>query len=316
MNLQEISNLWVEKYRPQKLEDFVITDQNLEIVNSFVNNKEIPNLLLAGKQGLGKTTLAKILVKDILKCQYLYINASDENGIETIRTKVTSFAQTRSIDGGIKVIILDEADGISLDGQRALRNTMEEFSNLTRFILTANYKYRIIPALQSRCQNLEVTPPLDKSIKRCINILKAEKIEIDAEQKSILFDFIKSYYPDLRSCINELQKFSVTGKLKIHSFSNNELYELVFKEIVSKNINTLRKILIENESVFNADYVLLLRGLFKYIENKEIDIALKRKYLLIIAEHLYRSAFVVDQEINCFSCFILLADPTLFSVFR
>jgi len=316
MNLSDISSLWVEKYRPKKLDDFVISDSNLEIVNSFSVKGQIPNLLLAGKQGLGKTSLAKIIVNDILKCQYLYINASDENGIDTIRTKVTQFSQTKSIDGNIKVVILDEADGISLEGQRALRNTMEEFSSITRFILTANYKYRIIPALQSRCQFLDLTPPLDRSIKRCVSILKEEKVEIDSEQKSILLDFIKSCYPDLRSCINELQKYSSTGKLKIYNFKNEELVTLIYKEIKAKNINALRKALIENEGSFNSDYVSLLRTLFKYIEENESNLEQKKKSLIIIAEHLYRSSFVVDQEINCFSCFILLTEPALFSVFR
>lgn len=316
MNLDSISSLWVEKYRPTKLEDFVVSDSNLEIIKSFATKGQIPNLLLAGKQGLGKTSLAKIIVKDILKCQYLYINASDENGIDTIRTKVTAFSQTKSIDGNIKVVILDEADGISLEGQRALRNTMEQFSDITRFILTANYKYRIIPALQSRCQNLDLTPPLDRSIKRCVAILKEEKVEIEAEQKTLLLDFIKACYPDLRSCINELQKFSSTGKLKIYNFNNEELISLIYKEIKSKNLNAVRKILIENETTFNADYVSLLKTLFKHVEEKETDIEVKKKSLVIIAEHLYRSSFVADQEINCFSCFILLSDPTLFSVFR
>ena len=158
------NSLWVEKYRPKTLEDFICTEANKDIIASFKNKEEIPNLLFTGTPGLGKTTLAKIIVNDILGCQYLYINASDENGIDTIRTKVTSFAQTKSIDGKIKVIILDEADGLSIDAQRVLRNTMEEFARITRFILTANYKYRVIPALQSRCQSLELTPPLELSL--------------------------------------------------------------------------------------------------------------------------------------------------------
>ena len=167
MTINDFNSLWCEKYRPKKLEDFVITEKNLEIIESFKNKKQIPNLLFLGTPGIGKTTLAKIIVNSILQCQYLYINASDENGIDTIRTKVTGFAQTKSFDGNLKTIILDECDGLTMDGQRALRNTMEELSGFTRFILTANYRYKIIPALQSRCQSIDLTPPHDLVIKRC-----------------------------------------------------------------------------------------------------------------------------------------------------
>lgn len=304
----DFNNLWVEKYRPKTLEEFIITDNNKAIIESYKNKKEIPNLLFTGTPGLGKTSLAKIIVNSILECQYLYINASDENGIDTIRNKVTSFAQTKSIDGLIKVIILDETDGLSPDAQRALRNTMEEFAKITRFILTANYRYRVIPPLQSRCQSIDLTPPLEGVVKRCVSVLKAEKIEIEQEQKAILLDFIKSNYPDLRKCLNEIQKHSSTGKLILDNFKNNEVLELIFNEIKKKNILPLRKALIENEAKFNNDYVTLLRNLFNYIDSNEKDVKLKKHFLLVIAEHLYRSSFVVDQEINCYSCLINLAN--------
>jgi DNA polymerase III delta prime subunit len=311
MTINDFNNLWVEKYRPKKLSDFVVSDKNLEIINSFAAKKQIPNLLFLGTPGIGKTTLAKIIVNELLGCQYLYINASDENGIDTIRTKVTSFAQTKSFDGNLKVIILDECDGLTMDGQRALRNTMEELSGFTRFILTANYKYKIIPPLQSRCQSMDLTPPIDSVIKRCANILKSENISVENGQKQALINLVKKLYPDIRLCINELQKFSVTSKLIINEFSADDLLHLIYKEIKNKNINSLRKALIENEAAFNADYVSLLRNLFNYIEESETDIEYKKKALLIVAEHLYRSAFVVDQEINFFACTILLTDTQL-----
>jgi len=304
----DFNNLWVEKYRPKALGDFVISDNNKPLIESFKTKKEIPNLLFLGTPGLGKTTLAKILVNDILDCQYLYINASDENGIDTIRNKVTSFAQTKSFDGKIKVIILDETDGLSLDAQRALRNTMEEFAKITRFILTANYKYRVIPALQSRCQSFDLTPPLDGVVKRCALILKAEKIEIPNTEKPKLLEFIKSNYPDLRKCINELQKFSSSGTLNLAETGNQEVLDLIFKEIQNKNITTLRKALIENENQFNHDYVTLMRNLFNYIDRLKLADSLKRDYLLTLSEYIYRSSFVVDQEINCYSCFIALSN--------
>jgi len=307
MNL-EFNNLWVEKYRPSKLDDFVISEKNKPLINSFIKSKEIPNLLFLGTPGLGKTTLAKILVNQILECQYLYINASDENGIDTIRSKVTSFAQTKSIDGNIKVIILDETDGLSLDAQRALRNTMEEFAKITRFILTANYKYKVIPALQSRCQSFDLTPPLDGVVKRCALILKTEKIEIPDGQKTKLLEFIKSTYPDLRKTINEIQKYSSTGALNLIDSKSNDVLDLIYNEVKKKNVTALRKALIENEPKFNSDYVSLMRHLFNYIDENETDIKIKKEFLLILAEHIYRSSFVVDQEINCYACLIQLSN--------
>jgi replication factor C small subunit len=304
----DFSSLWVEKYRPKILTDFISNDSVKSLVDSFRSKEEIPNLLFVGTPGIGKTSLAKIIVNDILGCQYLYINASDESGVDTIRNKVTHFAQTKSFDGKIKVIILDECDGVSLEGQRALRNTMEEYAGVTRFILTANYKYRIIPALQSRCQSIDLTPPQEQVVKRCAGILKSEGIMLEDKQKVTFVKFIKSNYPDLRKCINELQKFSASGKLILSDSSNNEVLELIYSEVKNKNIETIRKALIESEHAFNADYITLLRTFFNYIDSRETNAELKKLYLLTISEYLYRSSFVVDQEINCYSCLLNLAD--------
>ena len=177
-------NLFTEKYRPKTLTDLVLSNSNRKYFDSITD--EIPNLLFVGTPGIGKTTLARILVNDILECQYLYINASDENGIDTIRSKVVGFAQTKSLDGKVKVVILDEADGITIDGQRALRNTMEEYSSGTRFILTANYKHKIIPAIQSRTQFFDLNPPFDTVLKLIVGIIKQEGIKITEDQKAIL----------------------------------------------------------------------------------------------------------------------------------
>lgn len=307
----DFTNLWIEKFRPKSLDEFIGTTFTKESLLSFKNKEEIPNLLFIGAAGIGKTSAAKIIVNDILGCQYLYINASDENGIDTIRHKVVNFAQTMSIDGKIKVIILDECDGLSIDAQRALRNTMEEFAGITRFILTANYKYKIIPALQSRCQSFDLTPPLDLAVKRCASILKQESVTIPDNQKVKLVEFIKGTYPDLRKCINELQKFSSTGTLILNDTKNSKVLELIFKEVKKKNVETLRRALIESEQTFNSDYTSLLRNLFNFVDETETNSDLKRFYLLTISEYLYRSAFVVDHEINCYACLIQLSEIKL-----
>jgi DNA polymerase III delta prime subunit len=303
-------NLWIEKYRPKVLADVILTSENAAIVGKFQKEEEIPNLLLVGSPGVGKTTLAKVLVHDVLKSQYLYINASDENGIDTIRNKVVQFARTMSLDGGIKVIILDECDGLSQDAQRALRNTMEEYSEITRFILTANYGHRIIPALQSRCQSLDLTPPLEECITRIQHILDQQEVSISKDQTDELAKFIKNNYPDLRKIINEVQKCcSANGEIVISSSVKGEEFA---KQILTLTTNghvlRVRKYIIENEEKFNSDYPVLLKMIFNEIDtssNKH-----KEMQLVAVAEALYRSAFVVDQEINAYSCLIQLSDIT------
>ena len=277
-------------------------------MNSFKDKQEIPNLLLIGIQGIGKTSLAKIIVNDILGCQYLYINASDENGIDTIRNKVVSFSKTKSFDGGIKVIILDEVDGISLEAQKALRNTMEEYSANTRFILTGNYKHKIIQALQSRCQELNLIPPLEGMAKRVLTILRSESIKLDDAQKKDLVTLIKKLYPDFRKIINEIQKFSSSGSLTIPQLSiNNDIIVKIAGFIKEKKSNIGRKYYIENEEKFQGDYTTLLRELFNFTNDAlDFNNEKAKKALLVISEHLYRSSFVVDQEINFYSCIIAL----------
>ena len=301
-------NLWVEKYRPGVLNEMVMSDQNRTIFEKYANDGEIPNLLFVGPAGIGKTSLARIICKTMLQCQYLYINASDENGIDTIRTKVTNFARTKSFDGGIKCIILDETDGLSLDAQRALRNTMEEYSSLTRFILTANYNHRIIPPLQSRCQTFDLTPPLSACVNRVKHLLSCENVNVD--QPDRLEQFVHKCYPDLRKCINEIQKNTIDGELildnliKIKDAFVDNVYKIVSQGLAIK----ARKRVIENEHVFGGDYNELLRSLFNYIhELDNVPQDQKAEQLLVVSEHLYRSAFVMDPEINFYSCMLSLS---------
>ena len=300
----EFDKIWVEKYRPHKLEDLILDDKSLRVVKQFKG--EIPNLLFVGSPGTGKTTLARILVNEVLGCNYLYINASDESGIDVIRHNITNFAQTKSFDGGIKVVILDEADGLTSQAQAALRNTMETYAKYCRFILTANYKHKIIPALQSRCQSLDLKPVIDQAVKRCYNILQQENINISDEQKKKFVMLVKRYFPDLRKTINELQKSVIDSELCIDSNgSDSELLQKIF-EGVQKDSLGLRKYLIENEDRFQGDYDTLLANFLDYLYDQNIADMKKKEMIAIIADHLYKSAFVVDKEINAFACLVNL----------
>ncbi len=300
----EFDKIWVEKYRPNKLDDVILDEASLRVVSQFED--EIPNLLFVGNPGTGKTTLARIIVNDILKCNYLYINASDESGIDTIRHNITNFAQTKSFDGKVKVVILDEADGLTGQAQAALRNTMESFAKYCRFILTANYKHKIIPALQSRCQSLDLKPVIDQAVKRCYNILKTEEVNISDEQKKKFVQLVKRFFPDLRKTINEIQKAVIDSELCIsNTGTDNELLDKVYQGVVTDTIK-LRKYLIENEDRFQGDYDTLLGSFLDHIYQKQIDDMKKKEMIAIIADHLYKSAFVVDKEINAFACFISL----------
>ena len=301
----DFDKIWVEKYRPAKLEDIILDQRTLNIVKEFKN--EIPNLLFTGNPGTGKTTLARVIVNDILGCNYLYINASDESGIDTIRHNITNFAQTKSFDGGVKVVILDEADGLTAQAQAALRNTMETFAKYCRFILTANYKHKIIPALQSRCQSLDIKPVVELAVKRCYYILKSEKVKVSDEQKIKFIQLVKRHFPDLRKAINELQKNVIDSELCIANLnSDNELLETIYKKIASKKVLEARKYLIENEDRFHGDYDTLLGNFLNFIYGSNLSDDRKKAIIATIADHLYKSAFVVDKEINAFACLVNL----------
>jgi len=306
----DFDKIWVEKYRPATLDDIILDERTLKQVKEFKN--EIPNLLFVGNPGTGKTTLARIIVNYILKCNYLYINASDESGIDTIRHNITNFAQTKSFDGGVKVVILDEADGLTPQAQAALRNTMETYAKYCRFILTANYKHKIIPAVQSRCQSLDIKPVVELAVKRCYNILKNENITVPEEQKKKFVQLVKRQFPDLRKTINELQKNIIDSELCITSIDgDNELLEAVYKKITSKNSLEARRYLIENEDRFQGDYDTLLGNYLNFIYTANIEDLKKKEMIAIIADHLYKSAFVVDKEINAFACLVNLENTLL-----
>ena len=298
-------NLFTEKYRPKTLNDLVLSNSNRKYFDSITD--EIPNLLFVGTPGIGKTTLARILVNDILECQYLYINASDENGIDTIRSKVVGFAQTKSLDGKVKVVILDEADGITIDGQRALRNTMEEYSSGTRFILTANYKHKIIPAIQSRTQFFDLNPPFDTVLKLIVGIIKQEGIKITEDQKGNFVNVVKQNYPDIRKIINSVQKATVKGIFEVNvALDSKEIVERIHTEIQSKNTFGLRKYLIENENEFQGDYHNLMKQYLNYVYDSSLDDNKKRQYIVTISDSMVNDVWVLDKEINAFACWVKL----------
>ena len=304
--MNSYQDLWVQKYAPKKIDDIVLSDDNRDF---FLNiNEDTPHLLLYGNAGTGKTTLAKVLVHDVLKCQYLYINASDENGVDTIRNKVISFSQTRSFDGKKKVIILDEFCGTTPEAQRILRNVMEEYANTTRFILTSNYINRIIEPIQSRCLLFSIKPKLEDVVKRCVFILKSEGIEIEENQKIKLIKYIENHYPDMRRIINDLQKFSVSKKLAIKETNDaKNIAQLILNELLQKNdAIKIRKKVIEQEKTFDSDYQTLFKEIFELVYDLKISEDKKKMLLLDLGEFMYRDNFVLDHEINFFCCLINL----------
>ena len=296
-----ISDIWCEKYRPSTLDEIVLDNNTKTYFNKVQVEQNIPNVLFVGKPGIGKTSLAKIIVKDILKCQYLYINASDENGIDTIRTKVLNFAQTKSLFGQIKVIILDECDGLSIDAQKALRNSIEEYHELTRFILTANYKHKIIPALQSRCQIFDINYDKNEYLTKLISIVKAEEVKINKEQFTTITN---SSYPDFRKGINALQKYFLSDGKDNNVFNSKDFFDGLHNLLIQKKYTVIRKHIIEHEVLFNNDYDELFKRLFDYMYVIDIDAEKKRDCLITVSKYFYQNSQCIDQEINFYSCIL------------
>ena len=299
--------LWVEKYRPNKIKDCILTEELKDTFSKFVDQGEIPNLLLSGTAGTGKTTVARALCEEI-GADYIIIIGSDEGRqIDTLRNKIKNFASTVSLteESNHKVVIVDEADYMNADSvQPALRNFIETFYNNCRFIFTCNYKNKILPALHSRCTvvdfritNGQKVKTATALLKRLGKILKDEEIEFD---KKVLAELIQKYYPDFRRTINELQRYSVRGKIDSGILFN--LSEANHKELITvlkeKRFNDMRKWVVQNldkepSSLFTGIYNVL----YQYLNPQSIPQA-----VLIIAGYQYKAAFVADQEINTVAC--------------
>nr|DAT07178.1 MAG TPA: activator clamp loader [Caudoviricetes sp.] len=306
-----INSLWVERYRPQILNNLLCGKQVKDYCENARLTQTIQNILLTGKPGCGKTTLAKIIVNDILKCDYLYINASDENGIDTIRIKIQQFVMTKSIDGRLKVVVLDESDGLAGTAQRALRNLMEEYSEYARFILTGNEKHRIIPAIQSRCISFDLTYTLSEVGEYCKHILENEHIVLDTNEKKKEFcNIIKDCAGDIRKTINSLQLHCRKGNFEI-LIDNDISIDNIILEVIGMIQNNqplqLRQYTIKHESEFNGDYQTLLKRLLNFVfDSKNLDEKTKVTWCKTITEFYYRSSIVIDQEINWFACILNL----------
>ena len=297
------NSLWVEKYRPNTLENYIGNEHLKSKVENYLNSGDLPHLLLYGKAGTGKTTLAKLLVNNI-ECDYLYINASDENNVETVRTKVKGFASTIGFKD-LKVIILDECDYITPNAQAALRNLMETFSKHCRFILTCNYVERIIDPIQSRCQSFQIIPPSRNEVAKHLHkILVQENIMDTPEDIKIL---VESGYPDIRRVINSAQRNVVNGKLKLDTTSiiQNDYKLKLIKILETKHKKDafidIRKLLANNHITDFADLFRLL-----YDEVDGYGKGHVAECILIIARYELSDSQVVDKEINAMAMLIEL----------
>jgi replication factor C small subunit len=288
-------SLLVERYRPDSLEGYVGNENIKKVISQYLDQNDIQNLIFYGPAGTGKTTLAKLIVNN-LDCDSLYINASDERGIETIRDKVSGFASVVSFKP-LKVVILDEADFLTIQAQASLRNIIETFSRTTRFIMTCNFVERIIDPLQSRCQVLKIVPPSKKDVaKHLAGILQQESIKFEIND---LVPLTNQYYPDLRKCINTIQLSTQDNVLKLDPsvLVSSSYIDKIIEELKDKaNFTTIRQIIADANV---DDYEELFRMLYEkadeYLPGKSGTAA------ILINDHQYKSNFRIDKEINTMS---------------
>jgi DNA polymerase III delta prime subunit len=295
--------LWTEKYRPKTVEECILPERLKQPFQEYVNQKQIPNLLLSGGAGVGKTTIAKAMCNEI-GCDYMVINGSDESGIDTFRTKIKNYASSMSLTGGRKVIIIDEADYLNPNStQPALRNAIEEFAVNCSFIFTCNYKNRIIEPLHSRCavidfgmKNGEKAKMAGSFFKRIQTILQSEKVEFDDK---VVAELVKKHFPDFRRVMNELQRYSQFGKIDtgiLAQIGDVSLTEIT-KFIASKDFSSIRKWVGSNEIDSNTLFRKIYDSLYDVMKPTSIPQA-----VVILADYQYKAAFVADQEVNTVAC--------------
>jgi DNA polymerase III delta prime subunit len=295
--------LWTEKYRPKTIDDCILPERLKKPFQEYVDQKNIPNLLLSGGAGVGKTTVAKAMCQEI-GCDYMVINGSDESGIDTFRTKIKNYASSMSLSGGRKVIIIDEADYLNPNStQPALRNAIEEFASNCSFIFTCNYKNRIIEPLHSRCavidfgmKNGEKAKMASAFFKRIQSVLQSEKVEYEDK---VIAELVKKHFPDFRRVINELQRYSQFGKIDtgvLTQIGDVSITEIA-KHISTKNFGEIRKWVASNDVDPNTLYRKLYDAIYDFVKPQSIPQA-----VIILADYQYKAAFVADQEINTVSC--------------
>lgn len=292
--------LWTEKYRPQTIEECILPESMKKTFKEFIDSGELPNFLFAGGAGVGKTTVAKALCNEI-GAEYLFINGSEESGIDVLRHKIKNFASSVSLTDSKKVVILDEADYLNANStQPALRGFIEEFSNNCRFIFTCNFKNRIIEPLHSRCaviefkiENSDKAKIASNFFKRVCNILKTEGI---AYEPKVVAELVSKHFPDYRRILNELQRYSVSGTIDAGALVNigEESYVELVKNMKDKNFTEVRKWVGKNSDTESTE-------LFRKFYDKAVDYVDQSaipQLVLILAEYQYRAAFVADREIN------------------
>lgn len=297
--------IWSEQYRPKTIDECILPQELKDTFNQYIATGELPNFLFFGTAGVGKTTVARALCNEI-GAEYMFINGSDESGIDVLRTKIKGFASSISLTDAKKVVILDEADYLNPQStQPALRAFIEEFSNNCRFILTCNFKNRIIEPLHSRCAviDFKITGAEKKEVagqffKRTIHILKTQGVEYDVK---VVAELVQKHFPDYRRIINELQRYSVSGKIDSGILVNvsQDSYKSLYADMKAKNFSEVRKWVAKNS---DGDTTQVFRELYdsssKYLEPVSVP-----ELVLSLSEYGYRSAFVADQEINMMACF-------------